>query len=146
VSPVLSTGYGYWRLRSQLDGGGFIDRMLVGSSGAGFVVLGEQDNWEWSVADKTGGTDGSYLKIRPGKGFNTGAGGALYLDAADHGSASTTEGDIHIGTQYGTHINVGKSASEIGFYGASAVALQALGADPTAAEISTVLHNLGLVS
>ncbi len=77
----------------------------------------------------------------------SGAGGA-YAATFSVSAASTTSGQAYFSVGGTTVVEFSRDSggSKIGFFGASAIAQPALSATPTAAEISTVLHNLGLVS
>lgn len=151
------TGESCFRVRCDVDSTtiGSADDMLVISylvGTAGSVVLGDGNNPDdaWTLAPATkltpSGYSGDHFYIHGGDTYSGSGkgGGNIFVDG---GVGDATPGTVNIGTQIASEvINIGIASSTLGFYGGGPTAQQALAADPTAAEISTVLHNLGLVS
>jgi len=122
----------FWRLGLSYDGGAVGYALQIGyrdTDPKGVFGLGSTVNWIVAPLERADEGSGRDLHLRAGKLHTSGTNGILYL-----GDDDTSD------------VQVSAAAGKLGFYGTAGVTLQALAADPTAAEISTVLHNLGLVS
>lgn len=115
---------------------GFPINRLYGGNGrqsaapTGFAING----------DGASGTNvaGGPLCIAGGKGTGNAIGGSVKIQASTAGASGTTLQTLATVAEFGP--------ATIGFYGATPTTKQSLATSPTAAQIATILSNLGLVT